>query len=128
MRINAKNLVAAGYRQYAKSVIDSASVVANFQKKVEDGNGTRYFINVSQHELLNVPKVVQEAYSFSPSGQFSRGEDDKDYINFTLLLNREATIENMESYFEEIFTKMGFNYYELIGWTPAVLVLEKEFA
>lgn len=121
MKITAENLAASGYRHFPRRANDPEHRAGLYQKRVEDESGTRYFINVEEYDFkgLNIPDVVREKQRFSPNGQFSRGEGDSDTMTFSFSQSSDATIEDMEAFFDELFTKMEFNHYEHNGYVPS---------
>jgi hypothetical protein len=84
------------------------SFFALWQKRIEDEAGTRYFVNFTEYNpgfysLTEVPHVFEAEVHF----RFTNGG----HSNITHSVDRQA-IEDIEDYFEEIWTHMGMGYAE----------------
>lgn len=106
-----EELKAAGYTRSNRKGAQSAgqgSFFALWQKRIEDEAGTRYFVNFTEYNpgfysLTEVPHVFEAEVHF----RFTNGG----FSNVTHSVDRQA-IEDIEDYFEEIWTHMGLGYAE----------------
>ncbi len=104
-------LKAAGYTRSNRKGAQRAgqgSFFALWQKRIEDEIGTRYFVNFTEYNpgfysLTEVPHVFEAEVHF----RFTNGG----FSNVTHSVDRQA-IEDIEDYFEEIWTHMGLGYAE----------------
>lgn len=107
----APKLKAAGYTRSNRKGDQRAgegSFFALWQKRIEDEAGTRYFVNFTEHDpgfysQTEVPHVFEADVHF----RFTNGG----HSNVTHSVDRQA-IEDIEDYFEEIWTHMGMGYAE----------------
>jgi hypothetical protein len=101
----------AGYSRSSRKGDQRAgegSFVALWQKRIEDGAGTRYFVNFTEYNpgfysLTEVPHVFEAEVHF----RFTNGG----HSNVSHSVDRQA-IDDIEDYFEEIWTHMGMGYAE----------------
>lgn len=107
----APKLRAAGYTRSNRKGHQRAgegSFFALWQKRIEDEAGTRYYVNFTEHNpgfysQREVPHVFEADVQF----RFTNGG----FSNVTHSVVRQA-IEDIEDYFEEIWTHMGMGYAE----------------
>ncbi len=99
--ISAENLLAAGYREFAPSVIDKGADRL-FQKRFDGPLGKRYFITFRQWTFPE----------FGPSfdAQICCGTDTDGHIWVTI---KEPSIEETEKRADAIWRTAGGVYYEL---------------
>lgn len=109
-----KILIARGYKQYPPSAFDSDIVVALFQKRVDDENGKKYFINVKKNDMSFIPEGHRGNYwkpfSYDYNIQVTFGEDERT-VNLEMFSG--WSIEQVEQFMKDFFDKMKPNYYEL---------------
>lgn len=107
----AAKLRAAGYTRSNRKGHQRAGegcFFALWQKRIEDEAGTRYFVNFTEHDpgfysQTEVPHVFEADVHF----RFTNGG----HSNITHSVDRQS-IEDIEDYFEEIWTHMGMGYAE----------------
>lgn len=107
-------LIEHGYKQYPPiSLFYSDSVVAMFQKRFDDDFGKRYFINVLKwsHDYIPVNRRDEWWKPFSYEYEVSVTMSDNDN-GLDLKFHSSWTLEEVENFMEDFFTKMKPNYYE----------------
>ena len=106
-----------GYRYWEDKLKGSEGL---YQKRVKDEKGTKYFLNVYHWDWTKYDPNTVRPDSFTYDGQFRLDEEGKDNtINVSFggdFLDNDhtevTTIEDAEKFFEDLFNKMKFDYYE----------------
>lgn len=103
-----------GYKKYDRTQFDSEMVVCNFQKRFDNENGKKYFINVhkNSHEWMRECDKQQDwytPYSYEFSCQLYK-KDTHAAINMQFFSN--WTIEQVEEFVEKLFRNGELDYYE----------------
>lgn len=112
--ITAEGLAKAGYRPFEDHAprLKGNGCTCLWQKKIEDGNGVRYFINVYEWHLDKIiPNYPGPVPSFAPEVQFT--VNAKGDVSDVGCGGRDTTIEVVEAYFDRMWRSMGFGYSEL---------------
>lgn len=87
--------------------------MTRFQKRFDDNNGKKYFIDVVKWSYDFVPMNMRDKwwkpfrYSYEVQVTFNEEENP---INLNFFTNWK--LENVEKFMEEFFEKMKPNYYE----------------
>jgi hypothetical protein len=106
-------LIDRGYKQYPPTALDSHIVVAFFQKRFDDDQGKKYFINVNKNDMSFIPAGHRgehwEPFSYSYEVQVTFGDDER-AVNLEMF--NGWNIEQVEKFMEDFFEKMDPNYYE----------------
>ena len=99
-----------GYKRFEdKSGFNTADF--GLQKRIDDHKGKKYFITVWAYDWTKYKGIhITSAMSFEPDLSFKL--QDGGYINFKLLLDSNSTIDYIESKIQEIWDKLGCQYYE----------------
>lgn len=98
--VSADNLIAAGYRQYPPSAIDSGAD-ALYQKCIKDERGKLYYVNFRQWDLIGCdPTFDTDVSCNTDSGGYA-------WLKF-----KEPTIEASERRAETLWKAAGGIYYE----------------
>ncbi|WP_315921486.1 hypothetical protein [Mesorhizobium sp. SP-1A] len=109
-----KDLLEAGYKRIdakGNNFLKNDYCIALWQKRVDDENGTRYFINFFEYDMSNL-KGVAPGLSYDCEVQFHRGENDEQTLSSHIALGKDATVAEYEAFIEELFLTMGFNHYD----------------
>jgi hypothetical protein len=111
--ITLKELEDAGYQRYKNVFLHSEFLM---QKPVENLNGTKYCINFEVY--AGYPTQPPGTLNFEASVQYadnSRSDDDplrKPTINVTYLDSRRFTLEEIEDFYERMWSFLGEPYYD----------------
>lgn len=105
-------LLERGYKQYNLiQLFDSDSAVARFQKRFDDKNGKKYFIDAVKYSHYYIPQDRRgdwwKPFDYEFKVQLTINEKA---INFEFFSDWE--IDEVEEYVEKIWQQMGHNYYE----------------
>ena len=101
--INREELIKHGYKTYDSD--DLYNAVCLYQKRIKDDKGTKYFIDIYEYMLKS--KDSYEARLVTSL------KDDTYSINILLYcIDDNTTIEQLETDIEDIWTKLGCDYYE----------------
>ena len=111
--INDEYLLERGYKEYPPTPFDNDSIVTRFQKRFDDNNGKKYFIDVVKWSHHFVPPDKRDKW-WKPFGyeyetNVTMYEDEKP-INIKFFNNWE--LEDVEKFMENFFEKIKPNYYE----------------
>ena len=102
------------YTKYNRTPFDKDIVICRFQKCFRDDSGKKYFIDAVKIDHHFVPEDRRDEYwkpySFEYGLQVSVGEDEK---SINLQFFSSWTLEQVEEFVEDFFTKMKINYYEI---------------
>ncbi len=109
---------AAGYRPYRDSFKDNDEAYkpltrrmyqGSQQKRITDERGTRYFISVDLYDFT----VAQQKAGRSASAhvQFSTANEMAAVCDVSRSV--EGSIEEVERFFADMWTRMGWGYYEV---------------
>lgn len=118
--ITRESLAAAGYRQYMDGSIRLRGEACQrlWQKRVTDGRGIRYYVNVFEYDLKKtVPAYKGTSPCFEAEAQF-RGKDDV-VVNVQVLPAAGQGVEDVEAVIGQIWESMGFQYADP-GWQDEV--------
>ena len=106
-------LETAGYREFPNPMSRDAWDAKMFQKRFVDDNGTRYFINVGEYVWSQFSYVRSgPRFSYEPDVHLYTGNGDS---LFRMVVQDEAalaSVEALEIFVENIWTKLGAGYYE----------------
>ena len=100
------------YKKYPAGRTDPESVIALFQKRFDDDQGIKYFVDIHEYSFENFPEVppqVQDNYRFEGELSFtlkSNGKpvDIKCFIGWTL--------DEIEQYAEDLWKSGMYEFYE----------------
>ena len=108
-------LLERGYKQYKPlPVIDNESIVAKFQKRFDDDFGKKYYIDVAKWSHDYVPASRRDewwtpySYAYHLYVTMFGKEEKPIYLEF----GTSWTLEEVEAFAEDFFSKMKPNYYE----------------
>lgn len=107
-------ILSKGYHKEKPSQFDDKVVICRYQKRFDDENGKKYFIDILKYDLSRVPEKMQtelkdiDAYEFEM--QVTIGEGNK-VINMRYFC--DWTLDDVEKFAEDFFDKMKINYYEI---------------
>lgn len=103
--ITVQKLLDAGYKQY-KGVLDETL----YQKPVRDEHGTRYHVTFRHGILPANPGIVGDTRRpyFAPTEQFTIGK----MVFNVEVVRLEETIEEIEAFYADVWTKLGADYYQ----------------
>lgn len=103
-----------GYNKYDKTPLDTESVMYNFQKRFNDENGKKYFIDI--HKFDNswtkekyANQSWYKSYSYEYSCQLYK-KDTHDALDIDF--HSSWTIEQVEEFVEKLFQSGELDYYE----------------
>ena len=103
-----------GYTRYNPTDFDKDIVLARYQKCFRDDKGKKYFINALKIDMRFIPEDRRDEYwkpyHFEYDLQVSVDDDEKP-INLQFFSN--WTLDKVEEFVEDFFTKMKINYYEI---------------
>lgn len=112
--ITREALETAGYREFPNPMSRDAWDAKMFQKRFKDGQGTRYFINVGEYDWAQFSHLRSVTrFSYEPEITIYTGNGDS---SFRMLVQDDgalASVEALEMFVENIWTKLGAGYYEL---------------
>jgi len=102
--IKHEDLLESGYQTFNAAVLRPNSYIS-YQKRVQDNEGTKYFINIHRYEY-------EDGDRFEIDCQFTR---DDDCFNIFMFNRDDHTIEYVEKTIEDFWVLNKFNYYEWSG-------------
>lgn len=105
--INYDLLKEAGYKRYEQKIRDASAL---WQKKIKDEKGIKYHIAFFEYDWSKISNGSMDVISFEPSVQFDVDEDS--CVNVDFLLSDHHTIEQIEQFYDKMFTMMNFPYSE----------------
>lgn len=109
-----EDFINRGYKKYNKTPFDSNSVMYNFQKRFDNENGKKYFINI--HKIDN--RWMEDRYEnqswYRPftheySCQLYRKET---HDALDIVFHSNWNIEQVEEFVEKMFKSGELDYYE----------------
>lgn len=109
-----EDFIKRGYKKYSKTPFDSESVMYNFQKRFDNENGKKYFIDIRKidnrwMEDKYVNKSWYRPFTYEYSCQLYKKEThDALDIDF----HSSWTIEQVENFVEKLFQDGLLDYYE----------------
>lgn len=109
--ITREDLIASGYKPFTSKILSQYSD-KGYQKCLRDEKGKKYYITLIEYDWDQFPEAVQQKgyrYSYAPETQFNT----QDGTVFDLQMLSPESIEQMEVFFEDVWTKMNCQYYEL---------------
>lgn len=103
-----------GYVKYGRTQFDSDIIMYNFQKRFDDDNGKKYFIDVHKitHDWMREWEKKQPwytPYSYEFSCQLYK-KDTHAAVNVKFF--SDWTIEQVEEFVERLFQNGELDYYE----------------
>lgn len=102
-----------GYKKYPPTTFDNENIVAMFQRRFDDDFGTKYFINISRWSHDYIPVSYRgrnwEPFGYEYEVQVSMYEEEK---SLNLHFFNDWSLEEVEKFAEDFFTRMKPNYYE----------------
>lgn len=98
-------LVRAGYKKWKSPYADA---VALWQKKVFDNSGTKYYINIYEHDYGMLTNKKLDFIGFEPSVVFNN--DNEDSVKVDYIMSDNSTIKKIEEFYNTIFKAMKFKY------------------
>ena len=107
--LTVKDFTDSGYKQFPSSGLNNSDF--GLQKLIGDEFGKRYYITVwvydwAKYEKYNLPYRI----SFAPDVQL-RLENGTN-VDVLMLLNQDSTIEDIESFYNDMWEKFNCHYYE----------------
>lgn len=109
--LTVKDFTDNGYKQFSNSNKAFNNSDFGLQKRIDDEVGKRYFITVWVYDWSKYPQHNQpNKLSFAPDVQL-RLQNDM-HINVQMLLNQDSTVQDIESFYHEMWEKMNCQYYE----------------
>lgn len=107
--LTVKDFTDSGYKQFPSSGLNNSDF--GLQKLISDDFGKRYYITVwaydwSKYPQYNHPRKI----SFSPDVQL-RLENGTN-IDVQILLNPDSSIQDIQSFYNEMWEKFNCQYYE----------------
>lgn len=107
--INRKELIKHGYKTYDSDVLYSA--VCLYQKRIKDDKGTKYFIDIYEY-MLKSKDNYDKCESYEARLVTSLKNDTYSLNILLYCIDNNTTIEQLEKDIEDIWTKLGCDYYE----------------
>ena len=109
--MNDKDIEKAGYKRFDYLPLFHEGATTFWQKRIVDDIGKKYFIDVYRYDFPEHPYTgdkIPTSYEFSM--QFCK---DGDALNVELLSSwNDKSIEEIEAFIEEMWTKLNLDYYE----------------
>lgn len=119
MSITDEELINKGYNRYDPTQFDNRWVCDRFQKRFDDDNGKKYFIDFVKYDNTDVIEHEKKRgvsnpdyiplYSYEIETQLNK--DDKAF-NIELLSHWNDSLDEVEQFIDEIWTKLKLDYYE----------------
>lgn len=114
IKMDDEYLLERGYKEYKPTpVLDNESIVKKFQKRFDDDFGKKYFIDVAKwsHDYVPVSRRGKwwTQFSYAYHLYTSMFEEEKP---IWIELGTSWTLEEVEKFAEDFFTRMEPNYYE----------------
>lgn len=107
--INREELIKHGYKTYDSDGLYNA--VCLYQKRIKDDKGTKYFIDIYEY-MLKSKDNYDKCKSYEARLVTSL-KDDTYSLNILLYcIDDNTTIEQLEKDIDDIWTKLGCDYYE----------------
>lgn len=107
--INREELIKHGYKTYDSDVLYNA--VCLYQKRIKDDKGTKYFIDIYEYRLKS--KDNYDKCKSYEARLVTSLKDDTYNLNILLYcIDNNTTIKQLEKDIEDIWTKLGCDYYE----------------
>lgn len=107
-------ILSKGYIKYPPTQYDRDIVICRYQKCFRDKIDKKFFIDILKNDCSYVPTDRRdkywEPYSFEYELQVTIGKNE---CAINLLFHSQWTLEQVEGFVEDFFTKMNINYYEL---------------
>lgn len=105
-----EKLIERGYHAYPPGPFDDDGIIACFQKRFDDEEGKKYFINVHKWRPLEHPHT----HDTIPSGyEYAVQLETKDKRNpINLLFFASWSIEEVEQHVETLFATGMYRHYE----------------
>lgn len=108
--INREELIKHGYKIYYDSDV-LYNAVCLYQKRIKDDKGTKYFIDIYEYMLKS--NKYHDDYRSYEARLVTSLKDDTYSLNILLYcIDDNTTIEQLEKDIEDIWTKLGCDYYE----------------
>ncbi len=105
--LNREELLKHGYKIYDDM---HYSAICLYQKRIEDDKGTKYFIDIYEY-MLNLKDYPD--YKSYEARLVTSLKNDTYNLNILLYgINDDTSIEQLEKDIDEIWTKLGCDYYE----------------
>ena len=103
-----------GYKKYPKSIVDTESVVYNFQKRFDDKTGKKYFIDIHRYTNEWMPEREKKQPWYKPFDYtyscqlYKKGSHAAVNLEFF----SSWTIEEVEEFVESLSQSGELDYYE----------------
>ena len=107
--LTVKDFTDSGYKQFPNSGLNNSDF--GLQKLISDEFGKRYYITVWAYDWEKYPQYNrQHKMTFAPDVQLQL----QNGMNFgvEMLLNSDSTVEDIESFYNEMWEKFNCQYYE----------------
>jgi len=109
--ITADQLIAAGYRK-SKSPGSKQFTDILYQKRIDDTNGKKYFINIwewdnREHKRRN-PELPMNDFSYQADAQMT----DRHGSTFNMEMLSPESVERVEAFMESTWRLLECEYYE----------------
>ena len=109
MLITKENLLKSGYEVYKNNLKKiNECYVESYEKRFDDKIGKKYFIHYDCYDNRHLSKHITKI-DFQVEAQFNT---NKETFNITYFASNSTTIEDIEQFFEKMFTKMNCKHYE----------------
>ena len=103
-----QDILARGYKEYPPTPFHNSGIVKCFQKRFDDDNGKKYFIDIHKWDFSGYTDVP-DPYPYEYSIQMYKGED-RNAVD--LMFHSSWKVEDVEAFVEKMFHEMGMEYYE----------------
>jgi len=113
MKIKADTLLRAGYRRYENPTRDGESNRWLFQKRVRDQQGTRYFIDIVEYDWSAYSQRTGDRFSYEASVHYYVDDGLPTCVVSCQDDGANASIEALEAYFDQVWTRLELGYYEI---------------
>lgn len=114
--ITSDSLITAGYKPFTQRGLKEFTN-SYFQKRFDDEYGKRFYITISEYDNKDIQQRYPESntpdFSYAPDGQFT----DANGVVFDIGMHSPKSVEEMESFFVNIWDKQCCEYYE--KWSEA---------
>lgn len=102
-------IIEKGYKEFAPSRFDNASIVKCFQKRFDDEIGKKYFITIKKWDWTPYHYIDISDYTYELDTQIYK-KDTHEPINLSFFSGWH--LDDVEDYMEKIWNAELFDYYE----------------
>lgn len=106
--ITSDQLLSAGYKPFTQRNLKQYTTQF-YQKRFDSSVGKKYFITIAEYANKEYQDRIPELpdFSYAPDSQF-----EANGVTFNVEMLQPESIEQMEKFFEDIWLRMGCDYYE----------------